>query len=152
VKPSKEVQAMGLTWKDGVSTLFMGAIAAIYLTFLHGTGLWLISSARGTTAAVFILGMVGGCMLSGAGQLYQEQRSAAVRAWLVIASCCGVVAFAAALAGLVTGNTVALAILVAATGALWFAATLRHALMVPPGPARSRDTHEVIHHEAAGPR
>ena len=60
---------MGLTWKDGVSTLFMGAIAVIYLTFLHGTGLWLISSTRGTATAVFILGMVGGCMLSGAGDL-----------------------------------------------------------------------------------
>jgi hypothetical protein len=152
MRSAKEVQAMGLTWKDGVSTLFMGAIAAIYLTFLHGTGLWLISSARGTTAAVFILGMVGGCMLSGAGKLYPEQQSPVVRAWLVIASCCGVVAFAAALAGLASGSTVALAILVAATGALWFAATLRHALTVPPGPARSRDTHEVIHQEAAGPR
>jgi hypothetical protein len=143
---------MGLTWKDGVSTLFMGAIAAIYLTFLHGTGLWLISSARGTTVAVFVLGMVGGCMLSGAGKLYQEQHSAVVRAWLVIATCCGVVAFAAAVAGLVSGSTVALGILVAATGVLWFAATLRHALTVPPGPAHSRDTHEVIHQEAAGPR
>ena len=29
---------------------------------------------------------------------------------------------------------------------------LRHALTVAPGPARSRDTHEVIHQEAAGPR
>lgn len=143
---------MGLTWKDGVSTLFMGAIAAIYLTFLHGTGLWLISSARGATAAVLILGMVGGCMLSGAGKLYQEQHSPVVRAWRVIASCCGVAAFAAAVAGLVSGSTVALGILVAATGALWFAAILRHALTVPPGPARSRDTHEVIHQEAAGPR
>jgi hypothetical protein len=101
---------------------------------------------------VFILGMVGGCMLSGAGKLYQEQQSPVVRAWLVIASCCGVVAFVAAVAGLASGSTVALAILVAATGALWFAATLRHALTVPPGPARSRDTHEVIHQEAAGPR
>jgi hypothetical protein len=143
---------MGLTWKDGVSTLFMSAIAAIYLTFLHGTGLWLISSARGATAAVFILGMVGGCMLSGAGKLYPERQSPAVRAWLVIASCCGVVALAAAVAGLASGSTLALAILVAATGALWFAATLRHALTVPRGPVRSRDTHEVIHQEAAGPR
>lgn len=143
---------MGLTWKDGVSTLFMGAIAAIYLTFLHGTGVWLISSARGTAAAVFILGMVGGCMLSGAGDLYQEQRSRTARAWRVIASFCGVVAFAAAVAGLATGSTIALAILVAATGFLWLAATIRHALMVPPGPVRSRDTHEVIHQDrAAGP-
>ena len=143
---------MGLTWKDGVSTLFMGVIAAIYLTFLHGTGLWLISSARGTTAAVFVFGMVGGCMLSGARDLYQGQQSPTVRAWRVIASCCGVVAFAAAVVGLASGSTVALAILVAATSALWFAATLRHALLVPSGPVRSRDTHEVIHQEAAGPR
>jgi hypothetical protein len=145
---------MGLTWKDGVATLFMGAIAVIYLAFLHGTGLWLISSARGTTTAVFILGMVGGCMLSGAADLYQQQRQQppAVRGWLVIASCCGVVAFAAAVAGLASGSTIALAILVGATGVLWLAATIRHALMVPAGPARSRDTHEVIHQDRAARR
>src|SRR5579859_2939224 len=135
---------MGLTWKDGVSTLFMGAIAVVCLTFLHGTNLWLISSARGTATAVLILGMVGGCMLSLAGDLYQQHASRAVRAWRVIASFCGVAAFAAAAAALVSGSTVALAILVAATGVLWLAATLRHALTATPGPARSRDTHEVI--------
>jgi hypothetical protein len=64
----------------------------------------------------------------------------------------GGAAFAAAVAGLASGNAAALAIVVAATGALWFAATPRHALTVPPGPARSRDTHKVIHQEAAGPR
>lgn len=140
---------MGLTWKDGVSALFMGAIAVIYLTFLHGTGLWLISSTRGTAAAVLVLGMAGGCMLSRAGDLYQQRPSRAVRAWRVIASFCGVVAFAAAVAALASGSTVALAILVAATGALWLAATLRHALTAPPGPARSRDTHEVIGQDRA---
>jgi len=51
---------MGLTWKDVVSTVFMGAIAAVYAAFLGGTSAWLISSARGTTLAVFVLGMVGG--------------------------------------------------------------------------------------------
>ena len=135
---------MGLTWKDGVSTLFMGAIAAIYLTFLHGTGLWPISSARGTTAAVFVLGMVGGCMLSAASDLYREPQPRVIRAWRVIASFLGVVAFAAAVAGLASGSTVALAVLVAATGVLWFIATTRHALMAPHGPARTRDSHEVI--------
>jgi hypothetical protein len=135
---------MGLTWKDGVSTLFMGAIAIIYLAFLHGTSLWLISSARGTATAVLVLGIVGGCMLSQAGTLYQQHPARAVRAWRVIASFCGVAALAAAVAALASGSTVALAILVAATGFLWLAATLRHALTAPPGLARSRDTHEVI--------
>ena len=143
---------MGLTWKDGVSTLFMGAIALIYLAFLDGTDLLLISSARGTTAAVLILGMVGGCMLSGAGDLYQGQQSQTVRAWRVIAAVWGAVALAAAVAGLASGSTVALGVLVAATGALWLAATLRHALTPPPATARSRDTHEVIHQDRAARR
>jgi hypothetical protein len=60
-----------------------------------------------------------------------------------------VVALAAAAAGLAGGSTVALGILVAATGALWLAATVRHAVTAPPGSPRSRDTHEVIRAEQA---
>ena len=55
---------MGLTWKDAVTTAFIGAIAVVYAAFLGGTSAWLVSSARGATLAVFVLGMVGGCMLS----------------------------------------------------------------------------------------
>jgi hypothetical protein len=140
---------MGLTWKDGVTTVSMGAIAAVYAAFLHGTDLWLISSARGATLAVLALGIIGGCMLGSVSDLYQGQQSRAVRAWRVIAALCGVVALAAAAAGLAGGSTAALAILVAATGALWLAATVRHAVTAPPGPPRSRDTHEVIRAEQA---
>ena len=141
---------MGLTWKDGVTTVSMGAIAAVYAAFLHGTGLWLISSARGATLAVLALGIIGGCSFGSVGSLYADpQPSPAVRAWRVIAALLGVVAFAAAVAGLASGSTVALAILVAATGALWLAATVRHAVMAPPVPPRSIDTHEVIRGERA---
>jgi hypothetical protein len=135
---------MGLTWKDLVTTVFISAIAAMYAAFLGGTGVWLISSARGTTLAVFVLGMVGGCMLSAAGDLYRGPQSRAVRAWRVIASVLGVVAFAAAVAGLASGSTAALAVLVATTGMLWLIATARHALMAPHGPEYTRDNHEVI--------
>ncbi len=138
---------MGLTWKDVVTTVFMGVIAAVYAAFLGGTSAWLISSARGTTLAVLVLGMVGGCMLSAAGDLYKGPQSRAVRAWRVIASVLGVVVLAAAVAGLASGSTVALAVLVATTGALWLIATARHALMAPHGPVRGPDTHEVIDHE-----
>jgi hypothetical protein len=141
---AKELQAMGLTWKDLVTTVFMGAIAAVYVAFLGGTGSWLISSARGTTLAVFVLGLVGGCILSAAGDFYRGPQSRAVRAWRVIASVLGAVAFAAAVAGLASGSTVALAVLVATTGALWLIATGRHALMAPHGPGRTTDNHEVV--------
>jgi hypothetical protein len=140
---------MGLTWKDVVTTVFMGAIAVVYAAFLGGTSAWLISSARGATLAVFVLGMVGGCMLGAAGDLFHGPQPPAVRAWRAIASFLGVVAFAAAVAGLATGSTVALAVLVATTGVLWLVATGRHALMAPHGHARTRDNHEVINSRPA---
>jgi len=46
----------------------------------------------------------------------------------------------------------AAATLVAATGAFWFAAAIRYALMAPPGAARSCDTHEVICQDGAAQR
>ena len=62
---------MRLTWKDAVSTVFMAAIVVIYVAFLNSTTAWLISSARGTAAAVLVLGIVGGCGLSAAAEQYQ---------------------------------------------------------------------------------
>jgi hypothetical protein len=136
---------MGLSWRDIVTTIFMGVIAVIYVAFLDGTHAWLISSARGTTTAVLVLGMAGGCALSAAGDLYagSQPRRGGVYQWA--ATMIGIVAFTAAPIGLITGSTVALAVLVAATFTLWFIATTRHAIMAPAGVARGRDTHEVIH-------
>lgn len=138
---------MGLTWRDGVATLFMGAIAAVYVAFLNGTDAWLISSARGTTTAVLVLGIVGGCALSAVGEVYTAGRSRGGRAYRALATTCGVIALAAGVTGLITGGTVPLAVLVAATFALWLIATIRHALTAPAGPAGGRDTHEVLHPE-----
>jgi hypothetical protein len=136
---------MGLTWRDVVATLFMGAIALIYVAFLDGTSAWLISSARGTTTAVLILGMVGGCALSAAGDLYTEPQPRWGRIYQGIATTIGIVAFTAGLFGLITGSSVALGVLVAATFTLWFIATKRHAITAPAGTAGGRDTHEAIH-------
>jgi hypothetical protein len=122
---------MRLTWKDAVTTLAVGAIVAVYVTYLTGTSAWLISTARGTTTAVLVLGLAGGCAL----------------AFTQMATDLGMVALAAAIAGLITGGMAALAVLVAATIALWLTATVRHVVMVPRGPARGRDVHEVIHPE-----
>jgi len=136
---------MGLTWRDLVTTLFTGAIAIIYVAFLGGTSAWLISSARGTTTAVLILGMVGGCALGAAGDVYTQPQPRWGRIYEGIATTIGIVALIAGLIGLITGGTVALAVLVAATFTLWFIATTRHAITPPAGTASSRDTHEAIH-------
>ncbi len=138
---------MRLTWKDAVTTLFVAAIVAIYAAFLNGTGLWLISSARGTTAAVLVLGFVGGCALSAASGVNSAAQPRWARVLTTTASILGVAALIAAVIGLITGSTFMLAVLVTATLALWLIATVRHAFTAPGGPVSGRDVHEVIQPE-----
>jgi hypothetical protein len=139
---------MRLTWKDAVSTLFMAGIVAVYLAFLNGTTMWLISSARGTVTAVLVLGIVGGCALSAAGDLYVGTLTRPAKVLRAIATVLGVVALTAGVVGLITGSTAWLAILFGATLALWLTATIRHAFTAPAKPPFSdRDTHEVIHQD-----
>ncbi|HEX6931809.1 MAG TPA: hypothetical protein VF162_06685 [Streptosporangiaceae bacterium] len=136
---------MRLTWKDLVVTLFMGGIVAVYVVYLNGTSAWLISSARGTTTAVLVLGFVGGCVLGGLADAYTGAKSRSGLALTVVATILGLTALTAAVVGLVTGGTVALAVLVAATLALWLVATIRHAFFAPAGPAPRREAHEAMH-------
>lgn len=137
---------MNLTWKDAVTTVLAGAIVAIYTAFLNGTGAWLISSARGTATAVLVLGVVA-CSFGTVADLYRRAEPPLTAAYAVVATATGVLALAAAVAALVTGSTVALAVLVAAALALWLMATARHVFTVPHVPAGGRETHEVIHPE-----
>jgi hypothetical protein len=138
---------MRLTWKDAVATVAVGAIVTVYVAFLTGTSAWLISTARGTTTAVLVLGLAGGCALGGLAEAYRGAKTPAALAFTQMATDLGMIALAAAIAGLITGGTAALAVLVAATLALWLTATTRHAVMVPGGPVHGRDEHEVIHPE-----
>jgi hypothetical protein len=131
---------MRLTWKDAVATLFMAAIVAVYVAYLNGTSAWLISTARGTTTAVLVLGFVGGCALGGLAEAYTGAKSHSALAFTVIATILGLTALTAAIVGLITGGTVALAVLVGATLALWLVATIRHAFTAPAEPA-----HEARH-------
>src|ERR1051325_6680986 len=131
--------AMRLTWKDAVTTLSAGAAVAVCAAFAKGTSLWLIASARGATAVVLVLGIVG-CSFSEATTMYATARPQSVPTYTVISPVLGV-------AGLITGSGYALAMLVTATVALWLVATVRHLLTVPPRAVYGRDTHEVIHPE-----
>ncbi len=138
---------MKLTWKDAVATLAVGGIVAIYVAFLTGTSAWLISSARGTTAAVLVLGLAGGCALGRLAEAYTGAKSSTALAFTKMETDLGMVALAAAIAGLITGGTIALAILVIATIALWVVTTVGHAFTTPPGQVHMRDMREVIHLE-----
>ena len=62
----------------------------------------------------------------------------------------GVTALVAGVIALITTSTVALAVLVVATLALWLVATARHAFTPPVAAGGGRRTHEVIHPEKTG--
>ena len=135
---------MRLTWRDAATTLFMAAVVAIYILHLNGTDGWLVSSTRETAAAIFVLGMFGGCVLGADSDVFQTDRTPRTKLYAVLASLIGFTALAAGIAAVITGSGVALAILFGATMALWVLSTVRHAFTKPRPPALSRDTHEVI--------
>ncbi|GII06012.1 hypothetical protein [Planobispora takensis] len=138
---------MRLTWKDAVATAVAGVNVAVYAAFLQGADLPVISGVRGATATILVLGLVGGCALSAADELYGGERTPATRLFTVVASLLGVTALVAGIIGLVAASEVALAVLFYATIALWLISTLRHALGIPGAPPSGRDVHEVIEPE-----
>ncbi len=135
---------MRLTWRDVVTTLFMGAIIGIYTAYMQGADGWMVSGTRGTAAGVLVLGVVGGCGLSRGDELYIRGRSAMTVMYTVLATALGATALVAAILALVTASGVALAVLFGTTMALWLASTLRHAFTAYGQFALGPRTHEVI--------
>lgn len=136
---------MRLTWKDAVTTLFTAGIVAVYIAFLQEAGWPLIASVRGTTAAILVLGFVGGCAFGAVGDGYGKGESSVSKMLIGITTVLGVIALAAGIYALVTASAVMLAVLFGATVALWLTATLRHAFTrAAPPPVLGRDVHEVI--------
>lgn len=135
---------MKLTWRDAATLPFMAAIIALYTAHLGGADGWLVSSTRETAAAIFVLGMFGGCALAGTSEVFRTDRTPAIALYAALASLIGFTALTAGIAAVITGSDVALGILFGATMTLWVLATLRHAVTTPRPPTLSRDTHEVI--------
>lgn len=112
-----------MTWRDATATLLTGVIVAVYVAFLNGTSLLLISSGRGATAAVLVLG-IGAWALRplNRGTGYRTAQDFAGAATMI-----SNIALLVAVIGLLTGSTVALTILVVSTVALWLITTIRRA-------------------------
>ena len=135
---------MKLTWRDAATVPFMAAIIAMYVAHLNGADGWLLSSTRGNATAIVVLGFVGGCALSSAGELFAGRRTPVIEMYTALTGLLGVTALVAAMIALIAGNGPALAVLFGATMALWVLSTARHAFGTPPRAALGRDTHEVI--------
>ena len=108
-------------WKSAFATILTGLIITAWAIFLNGTTSWL--TARVTTAVVLSLGI--GVWLLYAWSIGTESRLATAFSHL---------ALIAAVIGLITASTVALAVLAAGTIAMWLAWTA-HTIIYPANPA-----------------
>ena len=128
---------MRLTGKDIAATMFTGTVVVVYLMFVQGATLPLLTTVRGTTGVVLALGWLGGCALSGVGDVYtgaKKPSGALIGALTTI----GGVALVAAVVALATGSHAALTVLVAATVVLWLSTTQRHLLTRSTTPAATQ--------------
>jgi len=108
-------------WKNAVATILTGLIITAWAVFLSGTWPWL--NARGTTAVVLGLGI--GVWLLYASSIGTGSRWATAFSYL---------ALIAAVIGLITGSTAALAVLAVGAIALWLAGTA-YIISYPANPA-----------------
>ncbi|MFC4119846.1 hypothetical protein [Nonomuraea zeae] len=114
---------MRLTWKDALATVVAGVNVAVYVAFTQGADVPIIDNARGATAVILLLGIAGGCALSAAPEESERKGT-----YVVVASTLGGIALIAGVLGLITASEMAVGVLFYSAIALWFIATVRHAL------------------------
>lgn len=121
---------MRLSWRDWLATVLVGAAAVYYAMFAAGSDLLGASSPKLVAGAILVLGFVASltAVVYGVG----EGLFRANKVYLGITGLLGLAALVAGVSALLTGNEVALAVLMASTALLWVMSTVRHA-MKPAG-------------------
>jgi hypothetical protein len=128
----QEVLAVGLTWRDLVSSAAIIAMVLAYTAFKIGTDLLLLSSAWIASAVELVLGAI--CAVIAAGDLHTRPQPLQGVIFRKITTVLGAIALLAGLAGLIADSGRALEILVVATGFLWLTATIWHVLTIGSEP------------------
>ncbi len=120
-KPKED--AMHLTRKDRLATVFAAAGAMVYALWLAGAGSREITGVRVVTGVVLALGVAASAsaVVPGFDGLLHGSKT-----YLASTSLIGLGAFVAGIVALVTGHEVMLAVLVVATVVLWAISTVRH--------------------------
>jgi hypothetical protein len=119
---------MGLTWRDALSSGVVMLIIALYIAYLGGASLLLISSTWATSALVLVLGV--GCAVIATGDLYTKPQLLSGQICRWITTVLGTIALLAGATGLIIGSAHALEILVVTTIALLATATCYHVLTI----------------------
>jgi hypothetical protein len=123
----REVRAMGLTWRDLVSSVAVLAMVLAYWLYVFQS-VPLFASAWAVSAVELILGSV--CAVTAAADLHIRPQPQAGRIARRITTVLGVIALLAGLAGLAANSGQAVEILLVATVFLWLTGTLWHVLTI----------------------
>jgi hypothetical protein len=128
----REVLAMGLTWRDLVSSATIVVMFVAYTLFFYGTHLLLLSSAWGASAVELVLAAI--CAVSAAVDLHIRPQPLPGVIFRRVTTVLGTIALLAGLAGLIANSGHAVEILVVTTGFLWLTATIWHVLSIGAEP------------------
>jgi hypothetical protein len=128
----REVLAMGLTWRDLVSSVTILVMIMAYTLFAYGTHLLLLSSGWAASAVELVLGSI--CAVSAAGDLHTRPQPLQGVIFRKITTVLGAIALLAGLTGLIANSGHALEIMVVTTAFLWLTATIWHVLTIGSHP------------------
>jgi hypothetical protein len=128
----QEVLAMGLTWRDLVSSAAGVLMVLSFVVFKEGTTLLLLSRAWAASATELVLASI--CAVSAASDLHTRPQPPQGVIFRKITTVLGAIALLAGLAGLIANSGRALEFLVVATGFLWLTGTIWHALTIGSQP------------------
>jgi hypothetical protein len=123
-----EVLAMGLTWRDLVSSVTALAMVLAYASFAYGTHIPLLSSAWSASAVELVLG--GLCAVTAAADLHMRPQERLGVIFRRITTVLGTIALLTGLAGMVTSNRQLVEIVVVATCFLCLTAFIWHVLSI----------------------
>jgi hypothetical protein len=123
-----EVLAVGLTWRDLVSSATIVTMIVAFMAFRTGADLPLLSSAWTASVVEIVLGCI--CAVSAAGDLHTRPQPREGVIFRRVTTVLGTIALLAGLIALIADSGHALEILVVITGFLWLTATIWHVLTI----------------------
>jgi hypothetical protein len=126
------VLAVGLTWRDLVSSAAVVTMMVAFVAFKFGTDLPLLSSAWAASAVELVLG--GICAVSAAGDLHTRPQPLQGVIFRKVTTVLGTIALLAGLIALIANSGHALEILVVITVFLWLTGTIWHVLTIGSEP------------------
>ncbi|HEV3295306.1 MAG TPA: hypothetical protein VG123_40525 [Streptosporangiaceae bacterium] len=128
----REALALGLTWRDLVSSAAVLAMVLAYVTFDYGSRLLLLSSAWRASAVELLLGCI--CAVAAAFDLHTRPQPRDGQIFRRITTVLGVIALVAGLTGLIANSGHAVEVVVVATTFLWLTGTIWHVLAIGSEP------------------